>query len=203
MSRQPGNQQRVGKPGSLYQALRLLAGLLQDLVSLLLGLLTGLALIPLSNGDGPPLADTATFLVAFAVALYSTGRYTGGRAAVAGGAAVAAALPLAVIEVPAAESRGERGEADGVYGHPERPGRCCTGDAEAANEQQRERYVEQQLCNVEFRRQVGAQHEAFDWIFSRTAAALRERPTDSAERRRKKRLVTPYSISLVSAIAST
>jgi hypothetical protein len=29
------------------------------------------------------------------------------------------------------------------------------------------------------------------------------RPTDSAERRRKKRLVTPYSISLVSATAST
>jgi signal transduction histidine kinase len=64
----------------------------------LLALLTGVGVIVLSNQTGPALADTATFLFGFAVALYSTGRYAGGRAALAGGLAVVAALPLAVIE---------------------------------------------------------------------------------------------------------
>jgi signal transduction histidine kinase len=64
----------------------------------LLALLTGIGVIALSNGTGPPLADTATFLLGFSLALYSTGRFAGGRAALAGGLAVVAALPLAVIE---------------------------------------------------------------------------------------------------------
>ena len=64
----------------------------------LLALLAGVGVIVLSNRSGPPLADTATFLFAFAVALYSAGRYAGGRAALAGGLIVLAALPLAVIE---------------------------------------------------------------------------------------------------------
>jgi signal transduction histidine kinase len=60
----------------------------------LLPLLAGVGVIVLSNQAGPPLADTATFLIGFALALYSTGRY----AAPAGGLIVAAALPLAAIE---------------------------------------------------------------------------------------------------------
>jgi signal transduction histidine kinase len=64
----------------------------------LLALLTGVGVIVLDNQSGPPLADTATFLFGFAVALYSTGRFAGGRAALVGGLAVVAALPLAVIE---------------------------------------------------------------------------------------------------------
>ncbi len=46
---------------------------------------------------GPPLADTATFLLGFAVAIYSTGRHAGGRPR-SRGLAVVAALPLAAIE---------------------------------------------------------------------------------------------------------
>jgi formate-dependent nitrite reductase membrane component NrfD len=65
----------------------------------LLALLTGVGVIVLSNQTGLSLADTATFLFGFAVALYSTGRYAGGRAALAGGLAVVAALPLVVIEL--------------------------------------------------------------------------------------------------------
>jgi hypothetical protein len=64
----------------------------------LLGLLAGVGMIVLSNEAGPPLADTAAFLLGFAVAIYSTGRYARGRAATAGGLIVAVALPLAVIE---------------------------------------------------------------------------------------------------------
>ena len=64
----------------------------------LLALLAGVGVIVVSNRSGPPLADTATFLFAFAVAVYSAGRYAGGRAAPAGGLIVLAALPLAVIE---------------------------------------------------------------------------------------------------------
>ena len=64
----------------------------------LLALIAGLGVIVLSNRTAAPLADTATFLFGFAIALYSTGRYTGRRAALAGGLAVVAALPLAVIE---------------------------------------------------------------------------------------------------------
>ena len=60
----------------------------------LLALIAGVGVILVSNLDGPPLADTATFLLAFAVAIYSTGRYAAAR----GGLAVLAALPLAVIE---------------------------------------------------------------------------------------------------------
>ena len=64
----------------------------------LLAPLAGVGVIVLSNRSGPPLADTATFLFAFAVAVYSAGRYAGGRAALAGGLIVLAAVPLAVIE---------------------------------------------------------------------------------------------------------
>jgi signal transduction histidine kinase len=64
----------------------------------LVALVTGVGVIVLSNQTGWPLADTATFLFGFAVALYSTGRYTDGRAAVIGALVVAAAWPLAVIE---------------------------------------------------------------------------------------------------------
>jgi signal transduction histidine kinase len=64
----------------------------------LLALSASVVVIVLSNHAGPPLADTATFLLGFAVALYSTGRYARGRAAVAGALAVVAAVPLAAIE---------------------------------------------------------------------------------------------------------
>jgi signal transduction histidine kinase len=64
----------------------------------LVALVTGVGVIVLSNQTGWPLADTATFLFGFAVALYSTGRYTDGRTAVIGALVVAAAWPLAVIE---------------------------------------------------------------------------------------------------------
>jgi signal transduction histidine kinase len=84
----------VGVPAALLFSATLAARRREPL----LALLTGVAVIVLSNQTGPPLADTATFLFGFAVALYSTGRYAGGRAALAGGLAVVAALPLAVIE---------------------------------------------------------------------------------------------------------
>ena len=62
----------------------------------LLPLLAGVGVIAFSNLDAaPPLADTATFLLGFAIAIYSTGRYAAGPA---GGLVVVAALPLAVIE---------------------------------------------------------------------------------------------------------
>jgi signal transduction histidine kinase len=64
----------------------------------LLGLLAGVAVIVLSNDLVPALADTPAFLLGFAVAVYSTGRFAGGRSATAGGLAVVASLPLAVIE---------------------------------------------------------------------------------------------------------
>jgi signal transduction histidine kinase len=64
----------------------------------LLSLLAGVGVIVLSNLAARPLADTATFLFGFALAVYSTGRYARGRSAVLGGLAVLAALPLAVIE---------------------------------------------------------------------------------------------------------
>jgi signal transduction histidine kinase len=64
----------------------------------LVALSVGVGVIVLSNRTGPPLADTATFVLGFGVALYSTGRYAVGRNAVAGGLVVAAALPLAVFE---------------------------------------------------------------------------------------------------------
>ena len=86
------------RAGSIALALLFAATLAARRHMPLLALLTGVEVIVLSNQTGPPLADTATFLFGFAVALYSTGRYAGGRAAPAGGLAVVAALPLAVIE---------------------------------------------------------------------------------------------------------
>jgi signal transduction histidine kinase len=65
----------------------------------LAALLAGLAVIVLSNSTSArALADTPTFLFGFAVAIYSTGRYADGRAALAGGIVVVVALPLAAIE---------------------------------------------------------------------------------------------------------
>jgi signal transduction histidine kinase len=64
----------------------------------LLGLLAGVGVIVLSNNLVPALADTPAFLLGFAIAVYSTGRYAGGRSAPAGALAVVASLPLAVIE---------------------------------------------------------------------------------------------------------
>jgi signal transduction histidine kinase len=64
----------------------------------LLGLIAGVALIEVSNLAVPALANTATFLLAYAVAIYSCGRHTQGRWAVAAGVIVLAAIPLAAIE---------------------------------------------------------------------------------------------------------
>jgi signal transduction histidine kinase len=65
----------------------------------LVSLLAGVGVVAFSNlAAAPALADTATFLFGFAIAIYSTGRYAAGRAALVGGLIVVAALPLAVIE---------------------------------------------------------------------------------------------------------
>jgi signal transduction histidine kinase len=86
------------RPAAVPAALLFAATLAARRHQPLLGLFAGLGVIVLSNQAGPPLADTATFLSGFAVALYSTGRYAGERAAIAGGLAIVAALPLATIE---------------------------------------------------------------------------------------------------------
>jgi signal transduction histidine kinase len=64
----------------------------------LLPLAAGVAVVVASNLATRPLADTATFVLGFAIAVYSAGRYTRGRAVIVAALLVAAALPLAVIE---------------------------------------------------------------------------------------------------------
>ena len=86
------------RAGGIVVALGFSASLAARRRAPLVALVAGVAVIVLSNQVGWPLADTATFLFGFAVALYSTGRYADGRAAVIGAVVVAAALPLAVIE---------------------------------------------------------------------------------------------------------
>ena len=55
-------------------------------------------LVELSNLAAPALAETGAFLVGILLAIYSAGRYTRGRARIAGLLLVAAAIPLAAIE---------------------------------------------------------------------------------------------------------
>jgi signal transduction histidine kinase len=64
----------------------------------LLPLAVSLGVIELSNLAAPALGNTATFLLALIVAVYTAGRHTHGRAAIAGGGMVLAAIPLAAIE---------------------------------------------------------------------------------------------------------
>ena len=86
------------QPLSLAVALVFSATLAAARRAPLLPLLAGLALILVSNRTDAPLADTATFVLGFGIALYCTGRYAEGRVAYAGGLAVVVALPLAAIE---------------------------------------------------------------------------------------------------------
>jgi signal transduction histidine kinase len=83
------------RPVSVLVALSFAATLAARRSAPLLALVSGVGVIVVSNLDGPPLADTATFLLGFAVAVYSAGRHAD---ALVGGLVVAAALPLAVIE---------------------------------------------------------------------------------------------------------
>ena len=56
------------------------------------------SIIELSNLAAPALAETGAFLVGILLAIYSAGRYTRGRALIAGVALVVVAIPLAAIE---------------------------------------------------------------------------------------------------------
>jgi signal transduction histidine kinase len=64
----------------------------------LVALVLAIVVIELSNLAAPALAETGAFLVGLMVSIYSTGRYTRGRALVAGVALVVVAIPLAAIE---------------------------------------------------------------------------------------------------------
>ena len=64
----------------------------------LLGLAAGVGVVELSNLAAPALAETAAFLFAFLLAIYSVGRHARGAAAVVGALLIVAAIPLAAIE---------------------------------------------------------------------------------------------------------
>jgi signal transduction histidine kinase len=64
----------------------------------LVALVLAVVVIELSNLAAPALAETGAFLVGLMVSIYSAGRYTRGRALVAGVALVVVAIPLAAIE---------------------------------------------------------------------------------------------------------
>ena len=64
----------------------------------LVALALAVVLVELSNLAAPALAETGAFLVGILLAIYSAGRYTRGRARIAGLLLVAAAIPLAAIE---------------------------------------------------------------------------------------------------------
>jgi signal transduction histidine kinase len=64
----------------------------------LLGMVGGVVVLELSNLAAPPLANTATFVLAYALAIYSGGRYASDRSAVVGAVLVVLSIPLAAIE---------------------------------------------------------------------------------------------------------
>ena len=84
--------------GQLPRGARVLAALAWRRRAPLVPLALALVVIELSNLAAPALAETGAFLVGILLAIYSAGRYTRGRALIAGVALVVAAIPLAAIE---------------------------------------------------------------------------------------------------------
>ena len=84
--------------GQLPAALAFCAALAWRRRAPLVALALAVVIIELSNLAAPALAETGAFLVGILLAIYSAGRYTRGRALIAGVALVVAAIPLAAIE---------------------------------------------------------------------------------------------------------
>jgi signal transduction histidine kinase len=86
------------RPESVALALPFCAALAWRRRAPVLCLALGVGVIEAADLTAPALAETAAFLFAFLLALYSTGRYARGRATLAGAMLVGAAIPLAAFE---------------------------------------------------------------------------------------------------------